>query len=143
MSYHRHLHDKLAHSRRLMADLIRTPEGYESGVPASAMVAPNHFVWNDEEVGCLPMKSSGGRVLVRLRISAERFTVGFAVLVGNPQGRTLQERAELLLCRCREQLNVKPRTPIMPYADTLISAGGVTVHRFTWHLSSPPLGLSA
>lgn len=143
MSYRRYLHDKLEHSRRLMADLIRTPEGYESGVPAIALTAPDQYAWNDEEAGCLPMKSSGGRVLVRLKITPDKFVVGFAVLIGNPQGRTLQERAELLLCRCREQLSVRPRTPIMPYADTLVLANGVTVHRFTWHLSSPPLGLSA
>lgn len=81
----------------------------------------------------------GSKVLVRLVVNTQGIiTVEYVVLVGRPQGRTLQQRAEVVhdMVLASGRYGLSPLTGI-PYASTLAITPDIVNYKFLWYMRGP------
>lgn len=110
MTYTRAIHDTIHYSKRITNALRLDPSTNRlvAGVDSFFLDHPLEYPWNDKDVGCLPMISAGGRVLVRTLIDQGTVRVDYSVVQQLPTGATLQRRADNIMAHAITKYGLKP-----------------------------------
>lgn len=109
MTYTRAIHDTTHYSKRLVdaLQLDRDSHRLVAGVDSFFLENPRQYPWNDKDVGCLPMISHGGKVLVRLIVQTDVVRVDFSMVEG-AGGSALLRRAENALAHAITRHDLRP-----------------------------------